>query len=147
MCACLPAVRALLVRVMPRVLSFSTNRSAATKYADGMASSDAARRPGASGGGTAKGMSAKSGGNSREDRQPLTPVKGTTGKTRLTVSGNGGGSGGGMTFKTDYVARARRRDENSFIELDDMSDVDHASLDKDDVVLVGPAVVLDKDIP
>lgn len=144
MCACLPAVRALLVRVMPRVLSFSTNRSAATKYADGMASSDAARHPSAT-----KVASAKSGSNSREDRQPFTPGKGPTGKIRSTVSGNGGGGGGdgGMTFKTDYVARARRRDENSFIELDDMSDVDHASLDKDDVVLVGPAVVLDKDIP
>lgn len=147
MCACLPAARALLVRVMPRVLGFSSNRSAATRYADSGALSGVGAGAGTErrGGSVAKGASGLSGSSYSEDRKSSTAGKAVAaGRPRSTVSGGGGG----RPYKTDYVTRARRRDEDSFIELEDMSDgIDHASLDKDDVVLVGSSAVHDKGVP
>lgn len=134
MCACLPAVRALLVRIMPRVLGFSSNRSAGSKYADGRASSGAgaAARHGASGL------------YGSEDRKSSTAAAGKAVAT---------GDGPYHRHQMDYVTRARRRgdEEDSSIELEDMSDggIDHASLNKDDVVLVGRpgAVQHDRGVP
>lgn len=114
-CACLPAMRAVFAKLAPKAFASTTAAHTGAGLSSGM--------PGGRTGGGDKASSQSASQVSGSKNHTTTTNATATTTTTTTTTSNHDRESSRIQVKSEFTVRSRRRDEKSFVELDDFNSV------------------------